>query len=325
MRAQLIVTMLAALVGVALAQDASRFSEKGVTFDYPKGWKVKSEAAAGVQTVNVQNDKGTQAIVQVHPAGADPKAVRAAMEQVFRDAFKGKLVAGSEKAAKRKIAGGEREGAAVDFEVAKGVAIHFQFFAFSLADKKPVVCVVFQNAAFDAGAAKAGFDRIAGSLAASGAAKPAVVEPPVKSIVTLPTPAPGGWGFRAAKAGVRLWSDRDYALTALPKEVEGGALLQRGVGDGKAWLPSGKLTVTRDGAAYAIVRWKYMGKVQVDEAAFQKLGEEGWSGVKGKAATTFPAGEAWEWRVIKKEIKAGDELGVLKGLTWSQPVLFVFK
>lgn len=311
-----------AWAGSTPAQESARYSENGVTFDYPKGWKAKAEKPGGAPAVAVQNDKGTTALLQLHPAGADPKAVRALMDKSFRKAFEGKLVPGSEKAVKRKLAGGEREGVAMDFEVAKGVAIHFEIFAFALPSKK-VVCAVFQHGGFDADAAKKGFDLIAGSLAESIAAgKPAEVEKPVESIVTLP--APGGWSFKAAKPGARLWADRDYTLTKLPKAAEGGALLQRGAGDGKAWLPSGKLTVTRGGTVYAVVRTKYMGKVQLGDAVFRKLGDEGWSVVKEAAETTCPPGEVWEWKVIKKDVKKGDELGVLKGLTWDQPIIFIF-
>src|SRR5262245_38531419 len=107
----------AVLVGTALAQDAARFSGEGIAFDYPKGWKAKAEKARGVTAVTVRNDKGTQVLLQLHPGGTDPKVVRDLMDKSFRKAFEGKLVKGSEKAAKRKIAGGEREGVAMDFEV----------------------------------------------------------------------------------------------------------------------------------------------------------------------------------------------------------------
>jgi hypothetical protein len=145
----------------------NRYNANGVAFDYPKGWKVVEDKRSGVATVTVQNDKGTQAILQVHPADADPKAVRTSMETTMKKAFEGKLVPGSEKAAKRKVAGTEFEGVGMDFQLAKDVAIHFEFYATSLAPKKPVVCAVFQNAAFDADAAKKGFDLIAGSLTVS--------------------------------------------------------------------------------------------------------------------------------------------------------------
>jgi hypothetical protein len=147
-----------------LPPGAARYSDNGITFAYPKEWKVATEKADGVVTVIVQKDKGTQAIVQLHPAEADPKGVRTQLETAFRKAFEGKLVAGSEKAPKRKIAGAEREGVAMDFEVAKGVAIHLEVFAFSLGPKKPIVCIVFQHSAFDADAAKKGFDMIAASV-----------------------------------------------------------------------------------------------------------------------------------------------------------------
>lgn len=166
-----VIVAMVALVGTGLAQDAARFSEQGIAFDYPKGWKAKTEKPGGVLTVTVQNDKGTQAIVQLHAGGTDAKAVRDLMDKSFRKAFEGKLVKGSEKTVKRKLVGAEQEGVAMDFEVAKGVAIHFEIFAFALPSKKQVVCAVFQHAAFDADEAKKGFDQIAASLAEAGAEK----------------------------------------------------------------------------------------------------------------------------------------------------------
>src|SRR5205085_9012524 len=90
-----------AWAGAVLAQDATRYSEGGITFDYPKGWKVKREKPGGIVSITAQNDKGTQALVQIHPTDADPKAVRSLTEKVFRKAFEGKLVPGSEKGTKR--------------------------------------------------------------------------------------------------------------------------------------------------------------------------------------------------------------------------------
>jgi len=69
----------------------------------------------------------------------------------------------------------------------------------------------------------------------------------------------------------------------------------------------------------------YRGKQAIAPATFEKIQEEGWSLLKEGATTTFPAGEAWEWKVIKKEIHKGDEVGQLKGVTWDQPIVFVFK
>jgi Concanavalin A-like lectin/glucanases superfamily/tRNA_anti-like len=146
---------------------AARYAADGITFDYPKHWTVNAEKPGGMVSLTVQNDKGTQVLIQLHPNGADPKSVRTQMESVFRKAFEGKLVPGSEKAVKRKLAGAERDGMGMDFELAKDVVIHFDFFAFPLAAKSPVVCIAFQHGIFDAEATAMGFDVIAASLAES--------------------------------------------------------------------------------------------------------------------------------------------------------------
>jgi hypothetical protein len=45
----------------------------------------------------------------------------------------------------------------------------------------------------------------------------------------------------------------------------------------------------------------------------------------GAVETTFPRGENWGWKVLKKEVKKGEEVGPLCGTHWSQPIVFVFK
>ena len=43
-------------------------------------------------------------------------------------------------------------------------------------------------------------------------------------------------------------------------------------------------------------------------------------------ATTFPDGEDWGWKAIKKAFKKGDVVLPLKTLRWEgRPILFVFK
>jgi hypothetical protein len=167
----LLLFMVSLVVSTVSADDAkppadvAHYSGNGIAFDYPKSWKLKDHKIGGIANVFVQNDQGTQVILQVHPADSDPKKTGKLLEDSMRKAFEGKLVPGSEKAAKRKIAGVEREGLGMDFEVLKDIAIHFEFASFRIDDKKPVVCMVFQNSAFDADAAKKGFDLISGSLA----------------------------------------------------------------------------------------------------------------------------------------------------------------
>lgn len=333
MRIALCSILAAALVSTAWAQDAGKFKEGGISFDYPKDWKLKTEKPGGIVSATAQNAKGTQVVVQAHSPGTDAKGIARVMGDTFKKAFEGKMVPNSEKAVKRKFASGEQEGTEMAFEVAKGVAIQMEIFAFPLGKDKPVVCAIFQHAAFDAEEAKKAFEQVAGTLSAGGgmtAKTPVPVIPkekevPVASPVSLPAPAPGGWGFKAAKAGTKLWADRDYAFTKLPKDLEGGAVFQRGAEEGKAWIPSGKLVITKDCTAYAIVRTKYMGMAQLDAAAFANLKSEGWNEVADAVETTFPGGENWEWKMVKKPFKRAEELGVLKSMSWTQPIIFVFK
>jgi hypothetical protein len=93
----------------------------------------------------------------------------------------------------------------------------------------------------------------------------------------------------------------------------------------KSWLPEG-LTATGNGSVFAIVRWRYLGKEAVTEVDFAKLEREGWTEVKGPCETTYPAGEDWRWKVLKKDLEEGDVLLQLATLNWGKRVvLFVFK
>jgi len=322
--------LLAVLLGgctlaAALAQDA-RYSENGITFDYPKGWKVKTEKPGGIVSVTVQNDNGTQAIVQVHPADADPKKVRSEVEKVFRKAFEGKLVKGSEKAVKRKMAGKEREGAAMDFEVAKDVPIHFEFFAFPLAAKKPVVCVVFQHGGFDADAAKMGFGLIAGSLAESGAAKKADVVRG-KPVTGLLTPASKAWKVVGLEPNLAYISDRDYHIKKYPKEMGGGHVVIRDSGQVNDWVQKGQLTLAKDATLYVAMLVNADGKDVLTKKQLDAMEADGWTFLEEPFETTTPD-KSWDWKVAKKSIKKGEvelPLPPKEFLFFRTHVIYVFK
>jgi hypothetical protein len=322
MRQFFLAVLLISLAAPAPAQDATRYSEGGITFDYPKGWKVNTEKAGGVVSITAQNGKGTQAIVQIHRTDANPKAVCSLMEKVFRKAFEGKLVPGSEKAVKRKIAGREQEGVAMDFEVAKDLAIHFEFFAFPLAAKKPVMRVVFQHGEFDADAAKKGFGLIAGSLTESAAGKkPAEVE----RVVELTDKASANWQLKKLETGAKVISDRAYVFSSLPDEVAGGFYVLRDSGDWTTWLPPSVVKAEKDVTVYIFLRTKALKKEDVDESQFKKLSKEGWKEVKGDVEGTFNAGEGWEWKAFKKEYKKGNLIINLKTVSINTAVIFAFK
>jgi hypothetical protein len=93
------------------------------------------------------------------------------------------------------------------------------------------------------------------------------------------------------------------------------------------WLPDASLKARKEGTVYAIIRLKYLGKETFDELAQEQLKRDGWTAVEGKVATSFPAGEKWEWKAYKKGIRAGDVMRQLEHLSWDTKtgVLFLVK
>lgn len=153
-------------------------------------------------------------------------------------------------------------------------------------------------------------------------------EPPKpfqSAVVTLGEKAGKDWALVEAKKGVKIITDRDYKFTDLPDELAGGTLVQRNSEDAKGWLPADGVTASAEGSVYAVVRWKYLGKDVIDAGTFGKLADDGWAEVKGDAGTTFPDGEDWRWKVLKRPVKKGDFAFPLKTAAWNkQAVVFVF-
>lgn len=134
------------------------------------------------------------------------------------------------------------------------------------------------------------------------------------------------WIFKEAKIGSQVWSDAEYLLTALPDEMVGGTLVLRDRGNEKDWLANGSVTALKDCTAYALVRWKYLGKEEVGEGVFANFKRDGWEEVDGTMNVSFPNGEDWKWRVVKRPVSKGDVSLDLKAVKQSPgTVLFVFK
>lgn len=91
--------------------------------------------------------------------------------------------------------------------------------------------------------------------------------------------------------GAKMITDRDYTLSALPKEVAGGTFLVRSSGEYGSWLPDASLKAKKDATVCAILRVKYLGKEAFGELAQADLKKDCWKEVEGKVATTFPPGE----------------------------------
>ena len=55
------------------------------------------------------------------------------------------------------------------------------------------------------------------------------------------------------------------------------------------------------------------------------LARKGWTEVEGEANTTFPLGEDWQWKVLKKDIEKGDINLQLRTVSFRGAAVFVFK
>lgn len=135
------------------------------------------------------------------------------------------------------------------------------------------------------------------------------------------------WVIRPAALGLPMLTDKkDYVLTALPKELAGTTYLIRTAGDHGQWLPTAAVKAKQDGTVFAMIRVKYNNKDAFDAAAQAALEKNGWKPVDGKAATTSPGKENWEWKVWKTDVKEGDVSLILENFKWpGTAVLFFFK
>lgn len=145
-------------------------------------------------------------------------------------------------------------------------------------------------------------------------------------VIELTDKANPNWILKQAKAGTPIESDKNYVFAKLPKQITGGTLVLRDSGTG-GWLPDGAVTALKDCKVYAIVRTKYLGKVEIDEVTFTKFAREGWEEVDDEVKTTFPPGEGWQWKALSKEVSAGDVFLPLETINWpkKQAVFFIFQ
>ena len=143
--------------------------------------------------------------------------------------------------------------------------------------------------------------------------------------IELADSAPAGWIFKEAKVGVPVWSDRDYAISKIPKRAIGGTLLWRSKGE-KEWLPGGTITALRPCIVFAFVQTNFLNQTVMDEVALMKLERDGWE-ESDVFQTTFPNGEGWKWKAFSKKVDAGEVFLPLNTLSWgpNNIAVFVFK
>jgi hypothetical protein len=138
---------------------------------------------------------------------------------------------------------------------------------------------------------------------------------PVPAKATVGRPATGlvklGDGlsqYRPVELGVGLayLTDRDYKIAKLPKEMVGAHVLVHDTGHG-GWLPAGQAKMAKDAHLYVAVWTKAYGETRVSDNQLRAFEEDGWTLLKEPFVTTFPPGEGWEWKVLRKPVAAGQD------------------
>jgi hypothetical protein len=164
MKTHLTALLVVALVGGASLADDAKFEKHGLTFTYPKdGWTVKDDAKKDVTTITAMNAKGSTVTITLNGSEVDPKVLAAELDKTFKNIFKDKVIKDSDKPAKRKVLGAEREGQTLEIKLAEGVTSKLEYYAFQTSSKKNTISVTLQTTSFDADAKKV-VDMIADSL-----------------------------------------------------------------------------------------------------------------------------------------------------------------
>jgi hypothetical protein len=165
-----LLTALVAGLAVALAAagaraDDAKFDKHGVTFTHPKdGWTIKDESKNDVTTITAANDKGSTVTITLNAPAVEPKTISDQLDQTYKKIFEGKIVANSDKAAKRKLLGEERQGKTMEIKIAEGVTTTVEYYVFQTPSKKNTIGVIFTTNSFDADGKK-GVQMILDSIA----------------------------------------------------------------------------------------------------------------------------------------------------------------
>ena len=93
-------------------------------------------------------------------------------------------------------------------------------------------------------------------------------------------------------------------ITKMPKEMVGAHVLIHDNTE-KAWLKSGQFTMAKDGYLYVAIWTKAYGETRVSPAQLLAFEEDGWTLMKEPFATSFPPGEDWQWRALRKPVTKG--------------------
>ena len=152
------------LQAVLKRKEILRFTAPEISFNYPREMKVSAERSAGLLSVSVEATESPLAIVQVYSVPTTPAEIRKSLVDELTTRFKNekaKFLPGNGRAVKRKIAGAERDGQALELMLA---SLKMRSEVYTFTKGKAVVAVVLQAAADDEALAKKYFQVISDSM-----------------------------------------------------------------------------------------------------------------------------------------------------------------
>ncbi|MCI0639324.1 MAG: OB-fold putative lipoprotein [Gemmataceae bacterium] len=99
-------------------------------------------------------------------------------------------------------------------------------------------------------------------------------------------------------------TNRGYAIEKMPKEMAGAHVLVHSNMEG-GWLKPGHFTMAKDGFLYVALWTKAYGETRVRAEQLSAFEEDGWTLLKEPFETSFPPGEDWQWRALRKPVTKG--------------------
>ena len=131
--------------------------------------------------------------------------------------------------------------------------------------------------------------------------------------LALDVSEPSGWSVGTIAKAEPLLSDRDYAFTVVPEELQGAKYILRACGkpgtkatsewDAWAWgLKDRSVRVSRPCTRYVAVLSAKGGDVWLNDGRIEAFVKGRWRRVAVPLATTTPAKTAWRWDVFKRRV-----------------------
>lgn len=131
--------------------------------------------------------------------------------------------------------------------------------------------------------------------------------------VAFDVPEPASWSVGTVAPEEPIMSDRDYAFTVVPEELQGAKYILRACGkpgtkatserDAWAWaLRDRNVRVSRPCTCYVAVLSARRRDVWLNDSKTEAFAEGQWRRVAEPLATTTPAKTDWRWDVFKRRI-----------------------